>query len=82
MIAEIKGDAEIAAYFGRDLHEALTARYIGYGGCFAVGLILIRLALDRGARKLFTAMFFPLVERPIPCPCCGQLVVGNQCRST
>lgn len=77
MISEIKDNAEIAAYLGRDLHEALSARYVGYGGCFALGLLVMRLVLDRFARKGFTAMFIPLVERPTPCPCCGQLVVGS-----
>lgn len=77
MISQIKDNAEIAAYVGRDLHEALSARYVGYGGCFALGLLLTRLVLDRLARKGFVAIFIPPMDRPAPCPCCGQLVVGR-----
>ena len=73
-ILDMKESAEFAAFIGRDLTEVFSARYVGYGGCFALGLLIVRFVLARVVRRCFIAMLVPLVERPTPCHSCGQLV--------
>lgn len=75
-VLDMKESAEFAAFVGRDLYEAMSARVVGFGGCFALGVLLVRFVLARVARKCFIAMFVPRVERPAPCPCCGQFVAA------
>lgn len=72
-ISMVKDDQEFVAWIGEDLHSAFTARVVGYGGCFALGLLVMRLTVGRAfVRKLLTSALILPVHRPSVCPCCGR----------
>lgn len=73
----IADSSDVAEFIGRDLHGALSTRYIGYGGCFAVGLLISRLALRSSLRAYFTKLFILPSNRQVNCPHCGQLTTAR-----
>jgi hypothetical protein len=70
---QFKNDGTFVEFIGRDLHAALTARYVGYGGCFALGLLLARITIGRLINGPLNSFFISPENRAKSCPCCGQL---------
>ena len=69
----VKDDAAFAEWVGKDLHAAFTARMVGYGGCFALGLLLMRMTVGRASvRRLLQRAFVLPTNLPSNCPCCGK----------
>lgn len=73
-VTAIKTTPELADVVGRDVYQALTARVVGYGGCFAAGMLIARLMLAKWIRKLMLSYFAPHSQSACPtCGGCGQL---------
>lgn len=61
-------------FFGPEAYSALTNQFVGYGGCFALGLLAARWAIsDRIERFLIRAFVLP-ESMPQTCPHCKQLL--------
>ncbi len=71
LVELMKDDVAFAEWVGKDLHAAFTARMVGYGGCFAVGLLVLRMTVGRNSvRGLLQRTF--LLSSNLTCPCCGK----------
>lgn len=69
----IQDDMGFVEWIGKDMHAALSARMVGYGGCFALGLLVMRLTAGRTSVREFIKRVFLLPQhRPNVCPCCGK----------
>jgi hypothetical protein len=73
----MKMDAGFASLLGEDFRAAITARYVGYGGSFALGLLSMRLVAGRFVRSALHHVFVRPENRATSCPCCGQLVFSR-----
>lgn len=76
-ISAIRDDAGFSELVGHDIHAALSARVVGFGGCFAVGLVGARLTVGGKLARRFLQHCFILPAAVVAaCPCCGQPVAG------
>jgi len=83
LVEFLKGNIEISAWLGHDLHAALTTRYVGYAGCFAGGLLFARLTVGNGkVRSLLRLAFVLQGNGPNLCPCCGQPIASKAAETT
>lgn len=73
LMSEIKGDPELIRILGADLASAFSNKAIGYGGCFAAGLSLPRLALYKLINKLLVHLTLEVHDREVPCKLCGHV---------
>lgn len=75
LMSEVKSNPGLAAWLGHDLHDALAMRYVGYAGCFAIGLFFARLMVGSNVvRGILTWIFILPVNRLTWCRCCGQCI--------
>jgi hypothetical protein len=66
------------AWMGADLHAAVSTRLVGYGGCFALGVMLSRLTVGSSRLRGWVVLAFIPPQNRIPtCPCCGQKVAAT-----
>jgi hypothetical protein len=73
-VAVIKAAPDFSDLVGRDVYTALTTRLVGYGGCFATGMLIARVTLGQRVRKLLLSYFAPWTQQPCPtCRGCGHL---------
>lgn len=68
-VAAIKAAPDFSDVVGRDVYHALTARAVGYGGCYAIGMLIARTTLAKWTRRRITSYFAPVTQKS--CPTCG-----------
>lgn len=84
-LGEVKGNTNFINLVGDDLYAVFTARAVGYAGCFAVGLMVARLTIRSIVSKALNRLLLIQSNRPMACPCCGQLTsypLGEKVRSS
>lgn len=73
MVDQIRDVPEVVEFLGQDIASALTNRAVGYGGAFAIGLLLGRLTVGSRIVRgwLMRCLLGPPGDRPI-CPHCNN----------
>ena len=72
-IHEVQDMEGIKEFMGEDLYLAITTRYVGYGGSFAIGVVTARLMLGRAFfRRLLESTLVLPEFRSVSCPMCGR----------
>lgn len=72
--AELTNIHELREFMSEDVFSALMNPVVGYGGCFAVGMVFMRLALGRSIERGLTTAFVMPKFMPSICPHCDQQV--------
>ncbi|WP_199030769.1 hypothetical protein [Ralstonia sp. ASV6] len=72
MLAEIPDTPEAVSVLGADLVAAFHNRVVGYGGCYALGMMATRWLLYRHVLGAFTSWVAPPPEVNAHCSHCGQ----------
>ncbi len=65
---------EVRAFLGDDFYAAVSNRVVGYGGAFAIGMVLVRSTLWRVVERVAMAAFVLPENAPKVCPHCLQPV--------
>ncbi len=65
---------ELRELWGEDIHSALMNQVVGYGGCFALGMVSMRITIGRAIERGLIAVFVLPQLMPSTCPHCKQLV--------
>lgn len=70
---EVSHTPEIMTLIGTDVLEMCRNRVIGYGGCFALGVLIIRITLYKLVTEAFVKWFVDQQYRPEVCSHCQQV---------
>jgi len=63
---------ELSAFFGEDVAAAMRNRVVGFGGCYALALMLMRWVAYKPMLRMCVECFVPAESRQSTCPHCGQ----------
>lgn len=63
---------EAIEHIGSDYYGAMSNKAVGYGGCFAIGLLLVRWLIANRVESLLRKLFATKAYFPVMCEHCNQ----------
>lgn len=71
------GQPEFVLFVGADVENAMKNRVVGFGGCYALALMLLRMTLHKLILRMCLAGFVPADCMPKACQHCGQNIMAH-----
>lgn len=81
MLGSLAEVPEAVTFIGADNYAAMTNRTIGYGSCFAMGLMLVRWCVHKHVAALLVRILICSENIPVICPHCQQPMIGQKAMS-